>query len=152
MALKAGETLEEVFDVAGGQVIPNIIAAANDLVVWEAEEYKSVRNLIKRVVLRGPVWHARSANATVDTWINTLKVTAVDRIVKGRFRFDGIGIGFAWVGIGLNGGQRVRNVRIVRVHRIKPVWDAGLLKHLRPVWIRVHSDMAHDIIRGTLTV
>jgi len=50
VALEAGKVLEEVFDVAGRQVVPDIVVAADDLVVRIAEINQSARDFFEWVI------------------------------------------------------------------------------------------------------
>jgi len=75
-----------VLDVACRQIVSNIIAATNNLVVREAEVDQSARNIFEWIIVKVPVWGGVGGGS--DAGVYARKET-VGRINERGLGFDG---------------------------------------------------------------
>lgn len=150
VTLKAGEKLQEVLDVWGGKALADVVGSTNDLVLWEAEEDQSARNLLKGVVLEIPSRNIARA-VRVDSRVDCCVQSAV-RVAERRFSLEfGLEFGFDRdLCLRVGDGRVVGHIAGLGLRRL-------LVEHVRPVLsgggLRVRLWLLHGVtvaVRGII--
>lgn len=136
VTLKAGEQIQEVLDVLSRKILSDVVGSADDLVIREAEENQSTRDLFERIVRDVPTgkWRGIARAVGMNTGIYSC-VHAV-RVAERWFGFElGLKFGFDW-DLGVGDGRiiwQIAGLGRLLVEHVRPVLSGGWLLRLHGV-------------------